>query len=77
MGRAFGVLFPTGTFSLLYDVEIDSGAQPTSYLWVPRVLSLGVKRLRRDADDSPSFSYEVKNVGAMPPLPHTSSWHGA
>jgi hypothetical protein len=41
--------------------------------WVP-----GVKRQGREADGhSPSFSAEVKNGGAIPPLPHTSSWHGA
>jgi hypothetical protein len=29
--------------------------------WVPEALSLGVKRPRREADHSPSFSAEVKN----------------
>jgi hypothetical protein len=27
-----------------------------------------------EADDSPSSSAEVKNGGAVPLLPHTSSW---
>jgi hypothetical protein len=44
---------------------------------VPGALSPGVKRQRRDADYSPPFSIEVKNVGAIPPLPHTSSWSGS
>jgi hypothetical protein len=37
----------------------------------------GIKRLARDADHSPPSSAEVENGGAIPPLPHTSSWHGA
>jgi hypothetical protein len=35
------------------------------------VLSTGVKRERRQADDSPSSSAEIKNGGSI--LPHTSS----
>jgi hypothetical protein len=45
--------------------------------WVPGVLSLGVKRLGREADHSPPSSAEVKNCGAVPPLPHISSWNSA
>jgi hypothetical protein len=40
-------------------------------LWVPGSLSLRVKWPGRDADDSPLSSAEVKNGGAIPPLPHT------
>jgi hypothetical protein len=29
-----------------------------------------------DADHSSPSSAEVKNNGAMPPLPHTASWRG-
>jgi hypothetical protein len=29
----------------------------------------------READHSPASSAEVKNGGAMPPLPHMASWH--
>jgi hypothetical protein len=36
-----------------------------------------VKRLGRDADHSPPSSVEVKNGGAIPPLPDISSWHRA
>jgi hypothetical protein len=35
-----------------------------------------VKRLRREADHSPPYSAKIKNGGAIPPLPHTSSWLG-
>jgi hypothetical protein len=36
------------------------------------VLSLGVKRPGRAAEHTSSA--KVKNVGAIPPLPHTFSW---
>lgn len=42
--------------------------------WVPDGLSLGVKRLVNEADNSPQSSAEVKNAGAIPPLHDTSSW---
>jgi hypothetical protein len=38
--------------------------------WVPGALPPGVKRQRREADQSPPSSAEVKNGGAIPPLPH-------
>jgi hypothetical protein len=31
----------------------------------------------READCSPSSSPEVKDGGAIPPLPHMPSWHSA
>jgi hypothetical protein len=37
----------------------------------------GVKGRGCEADLSPPSSDEVKNGGAIPPLPHTSSWCGA
>jgi hypothetical protein len=48
-------------------------AQPP-ITWVPGALSLGVKRPGPEADHSPPSGSEVKNGGAMHPLPHTSSW---
>jgi hypothetical protein len=48
-----------------------------SVQWLPRDLSPEVKRLVREADHAPPSSAEVKNGGAIPPLPHTSSWHSA
>jgi hypothetical protein len=35
------------------------------------------KRKGREADHSPPSSAEVKNGGAIPPLPHMSSWRRA
>jgi hypothetical protein len=45
--------------------------------WVPGALSLGVKRSVRKADRSPPSSAEVKNGGAISPLPHTFSCRDA
>jgi hypothetical protein len=44
---------------------------PTQRLiqWVAEALSPGVKRLWLEADGSPPSSAEVKNGGAIPPLP--------
>jgi hypothetical protein len=39
--------------------------------WVPGAITAGVKQLRREADNSPSFSAEVKNAWShtsTPPL---------
>jgi hypothetical protein len=45
--------------------------------WVPGALSPGVKRQEREADHLPPSSAEVKKGGAIPPLPHISSWRSA
>jgi hypothetical protein len=45
--------------------------------WTLAVLSPGVKRPRREADQSPPFRAEVKKGGATYPVPHASSWHSA
>jgi hypothetical protein len=45
--------------------------------WIPGAISPGVKRPGSEADHSSPSSAEVKNGGAIPPLPHMSSWHGA
>jgi hypothetical protein len=37
-------------------------------------VSPGLKRPGREADRSPPYSDEIKNVGARPPLPNMSSW---
>jgi hypothetical protein len=37
----------------------------------------GVKWPGHDADHSPPSSAEVENGAAVPPLPHTCSWHDA
>jgi hypothetical protein len=45
--------------------------------WVPEALSQGVKRPGREANHTSPFSSELKNIGGIHPLPHTSSWHSA
>jgi hypothetical protein len=45
--------------------------------WIPRTISLGVKRPRSEADQSPLSSAEVKNGRAIPPLSYMYSWCGA
>jgi hypothetical protein len=45
--------------------------------WVLTALSPWVKQPGHEADHSPSSGVKIKNGGAMPPLPYTSSWHGA
>jgi hypothetical protein len=42
--------------------------------WVLEALSPEVKRPGHEADYLPPSSAEVKNGGAIPPPPHTSSW---
>jgi hypothetical protein len=56
------VRFPAGAgnFSLHHRVQTGSGAHPASYPMGTRALSLGVKRLGREADHSPPSSVEVK-----------------
>jgi hypothetical protein len=48
--------------------------EPPIY-WGLGVISPGVKRPGSEADHSLSCSAKVKNCGAIPPLPHVSSWH--
>jgi hypothetical protein len=45
--------------------------------WIQGPFSSGIKWSGRKADHLPPSSSEVKSGGAMPPLPHTSSWLGA
>jgi hypothetical protein len=45
--------------------------------WLPGTVPLRVKRPRHEYDHSSPFSAEVKNDGAVPQLPHTSSRRGA
>jgi hypothetical protein len=53
------------------------GPNQPSIQWVPGSSSLGVKRQGREADHLSPSSDEIKNGGAIPPLPHTSLWHSA
>jgi hypothetical protein len=60
--------FPAETreFSL-HSVKAGSGVHSGAH-------SPGMKRPAHEADQSPPFSIEVNNGGAIPPLVHASSW---
>jgi hypothetical protein len=53
------------------------GLTQPSMKWVTGALSQCVKWLGCEADHSLTSRAKVKNGGAVPPLPDTSSWHGA
>jgi hypothetical protein len=55
----------------------DLGPTEPSIQCVLGALSPGVKRPVCEADYSSPSNVQVKNGGAIPPLHHTSSWHGA
>jgi hypothetical protein len=54
---------------LLHSVHTGSGTHPASYPIGTGCSSPGVKRPVREPDHSPPASAEVKNDGAIPPLP--------
>jgi len=60
----FGVRFPAGAgdFSLRRRIQTGSGPTHPTTQWEPEALSLGVKRVRREADYSPPSSAELKNA---------------
>jgi hypothetical protein len=72
--RGVGARFPTGQDIFLFSTASKPALGPTQppIKWV-----LGEKRQGREADYTPPSSAEVKNNGAIPLLPYTSSWPGA
>jgi hypothetical protein len=73
------VRFPAGEgyFPFLHRAQIDSGGDWVSIQRVQEALSPEVKKLGCEAGHPPPSSVEVKNGGAIPPLPSTSQWGGA
>jgi hypothetical protein len=69
--RGIGDRFSAGTrdFPLLHSDQAGPGAHPASYTMGTESSFPGVKRLGREADHSPPSSAEVKNDGAILPLP--------
>jgi hypothetical protein len=60
------------------------GRGKTDWLWDPASYPVGTggsfpefKAAGRETDHSPPSSAEVKNTGAVDPLPHISSWYSA
>jgi hypothetical protein len=72
MGWMTRVQFPRGArdFSPLH------GVQPRIQC-VPGALSLGVNWQGYEVDHLPPYSVEVKNGGAIPPIPHIPSSYSA
>jgi hypothetical protein len=59
----------------VHSVRTGSGAPPSLFSnWYRWHFSVGLKRPEHSADLSPPSSAEVKNRGAIPPLPHMCSW---
>jgi hypothetical protein len=76
MSRTAGVQFPAGAkySSPLHSFQRGLGGPTHPPIQrVPGALPPGVKRPRREVDHSPTSSAEIKNIGAIPPLPHTFS----
>jgi hypothetical protein len=61
-------------FSLLHSVQTVSADHRASYAMGGGFLFSGLKRLEREDGRSPPSSAEVKNIEAIPPIPHTSLW---
>jgi hypothetical protein len=73
-GRS-GVRIPAGAGNFLFTTMSTSALGPSQppIQWVPRVISLEVKRLGCEADQSPPSSAEVKNPWSYtctPPIHH-------
>jgi hypothetical protein len=60
----------------LHSVQTRSGAHPESYS-MGTVGSFPVCKARREANYLSPPSAEVNSGGAIPPLPHISSWNSA
>jgi hypothetical protein len=71
MGQMAGVQFlaEARDFFIFHSFKIVSGAHPVSNPMGTWALSPGVKWPRNETDHSPPSSAEVKNDGAIPPIP--------
>jgi hypothetical protein len=66
-----------GSDSIAGGVSIFSSPLSTDWphiRWVVVASSLRVNRYKREADHWPPSKVEIKNNGAISPLPNTSSW---
>jgi hypothetical protein len=65
--------------AFLFSITSRKSLRPTKppIQWAQGVLSPGVKRQEREAEHSPPSNAEIKNGGAIPPLPRMSSRHSA
>jgi hypothetical protein len=67
---------PPSKLHVVYSTVHRPALGPTQppILWVLGALSAGVKWQGCEGGHSPPSNAELKNSGAIPPLPHTSSW---
>jgi hypothetical protein len=63
--------------SLLYNVQLALRVIKAPTLRLRGAVSMGVKQRGPETDNLPPYRAEVNNGGAVPPLPHICSWHGA
>jgi hypothetical protein len=79
MGCTAGVRFWVEARSLspLHSVLMGSETSPASYSVVPGAVSPELKLPGRETNCLPPSTAEIKNGGAILPLPHTPSWRGA
>jgi hypothetical protein len=74
----WGLIPSKGKIFLLSTVSTPAlGPTQPPIQWVLGAHSLGVKRLECEIDHSPLSSAKIKNGGAIPPIPHMSSWQSA
>jgi hypothetical protein len=59
--------------------NVQTGCTPTQspIQFVPGAVSVGVSSRRNEADQSPTSSEVVTNIGAIPAFLHIFSWLGA
>jgi hypothetical protein len=74
----YGLDGPGGEANFLLSIASRPvlGPTQTTIHWVLGAIYPGIKWPGPEADHSPPSSVEVKNGGAIPPLPHMSSWRG-
>jgi hypothetical protein len=79
MGWTAGVQFSAGARVSLYSAASRPALRPTQppSQWVSRALSQEVKQLGHGADQSLPSSANIKNGGAIHPLPRMSLWRSA
>jgi hypothetical protein len=66
-----------GIFLFTTVSRLAVGPTQSPIQWVTGVLSLGVKRPGREADESPHLDPRSSMRGTIPALPNTFSWRGA
>jgi hypothetical protein len=64
-----------GNILLFIKSRPDLGPNQPPLHWVAGAVTSGVNQQGREADHSLPSSAEVKNDGAIPPLPHKTSCH--